>query len=88
MAFKKANEATAMAIKASVTALIFFRAAIVWMCRIIQFIPPSPNKHRLLEGDNRILTSRTFLADATLGALSFPSRAMVSAIAPRQVLWQ
>lgn len=84
-ALRQCHEATAMAIKACATASVVSRASIVWGKKMLELLPDSET--RLREGASRILKASSFMADATLDALIFSSRAMASSTVARRGIW-
>lgn len=79
------HEAMDMASKASSTASVFSRAAIVWECKMLQLLLEMDK--RLLGGTNRLLKAASFISDATLAALIFCPRALASATVARRNIW-
>lgn len=84
-ALQRSHEATAMAIKACVTASVVSRASIVYGRKLMQLI--SPDDKCLLQGAGRMLKASAFATDAMLDAMSFASRAMASSVMARRGLW-
>ncbi|XP_061442279.1 uncharacterized protein LOC133365043 [Rhineura floridana] len=84
-ALRKNYEATAFSMRASASASIFSRAAMMWLDDLLE--DPNPDPVSLRRSLIKLRKTAAFVADATLDATQLGARAMTAQIVARRTLW-
>lgn len=85
VALRKTHQAAAWTIRATTLTLFFSRASLIWLCQLQEWLPPDDT--RLHQDINKLVAATEYLADASLDAAKFASRALLSAVTSRRLLW-
>ncbi|XP_013917285.1 PREDICTED: uncharacterized protein LOC106545294 [Thamnophis sirtalis] len=81
----KTHQAAAWALRSATAASFFNRTSLVWLRQLQDRL--YPDETRLHQDVTKLMAALEFSADATLSAAKFASRAVVSNVASRRLLW-
>lgn len=85
MSYRRTHTSTAWAIRAVTSTSFFNRASLIWLKQVQQRIPTADARvHQDLQ---KLIAALEYSADATLTAATFASRALVSTVTSRRLLW-
>ncbi|XP_032076117.1 lamina-associated polypeptide 2-like [Thamnophis elegans] len=82
---RKTHQAAAWALRSATAASFFNRTSLVWLRQLQERL--DPEELRLHQDVTKLIAALEFSADATLSAAKFASRAVVSNVASRRLLW-
>lgn len=85
LSFCKTHQAAAWAIQVATSTSFFACASLIWLHQLQEQLPPEDS--RLHQDINKILPATEYSADASLNAAKFASRALVSMVTSRRLLW-
>lgn len=85
LAFQKTHQAATWAVKTATSTSFFTRASLLWL-RQLQERLPSENA-RLHQDVNQLVAAAEYVADASLNAVRFVSRALSSAVTSLRLFW-
>lgn len=81
LAFRKTHNAAAWAVRAATSASFFNRVSLIWLHRLQERLPPEDM--RLHQDVNKLVAAMEYSADASLNAVKFTSRDLVSTVTYR-----
>ncbi|XP_061454541.1 uncharacterized protein LOC133371298 [Rhineura floridana] len=84
-ALRKNHEATTFSMRASASASVFSRAAMMWLDDLLE--DPNPDPTSIRRSLIKLRKTAAFVADATLDANQLGARAMTAQIVARRTLW-
>ncbi|XP_039201699.1 lamina-associated polypeptide 2-like [Crotalus tigris] len=83
--FRKTHQASAWAVKAAISISFFARISVLWLRQLQAKVPPEEVwMHQDL---NKLVAASEYMADSSLQAARFSSRALASNVSSRRLLW-